>query len=141
MLEILESLATVVIMVPVMIALLLGSIYGLGELFNLFSAVGGKNDAEIMFEGRNAPDAGLKYRCQEITRSLMYRFIQHLFCRPRFYHFPLIHKDDLVRHFAGKTDFMRHHHHSHARVRQAFHHLQHFANQFGIERRSGLIEQ
>jgi hypothetical protein len=42
MLEILESLATVVIMVPVMIALLLGSIYGLGELFNLFSAVGGK---------------------------------------------------------------------------------------------------
>ena len=30
------------IMVPVMIALLLGSIYGLGELFNLFSAVGGK---------------------------------------------------------------------------------------------------
>ncbi len=38
----LESLATVVIMVPVMIALLLGSIYGLGELFNLFSAVGGK---------------------------------------------------------------------------------------------------
>ena len=42
MLEMIESLATVVIMVPVMIALLLGSIYGLGELFNLFSAVGGK---------------------------------------------------------------------------------------------------
>ncbi len=61
MLEILESLATVVIMVPVMIALLLGSIYGLGELFNLFSAVGGKRaDAEIMFEGRNAPRCRFK---------------------------------------------------------------------------------
>ncbi|ANS42887.1 MULTISPECIES: AcrZ family multidrug efflux pump-associated protein [Serratia] len=44
MLEMIESLATVVILVPVMIAVLLGSIYGLGELFNVFSAIGRKND-------------------------------------------------------------------------------------------------
>ncbi|PYD39948.1 MULTISPECIES: AcrZ family multidrug efflux pump-associated protein [Serratia] len=44
MLEMIESLATVVILVPVMIAVLLGSIYGLGELFNVFSAIGRKKD-------------------------------------------------------------------------------------------------
>ncbi|AEF45446.1 AcrZ family multidrug efflux pump-associated protein [Serratia plymuthica] len=44
MLEMIESLATVVILVPVMIAVLLGSIYGLGEVFNVFSAIGRKKD-------------------------------------------------------------------------------------------------
>ncbi|BEM57906.1 multidrug efflux pump accessory protein AcrZ [Serratia marcescens] len=43
MLEMIESLATVVILVPVMVAVLLGTIYGLGEVFNLFSAIGRKN--------------------------------------------------------------------------------------------------
>ena len=44
MLEMIESLATVVILVPVMIVVLLGSIYGLGELCNIFSATGRKKD-------------------------------------------------------------------------------------------------
>ncbi|WP_413714606.1 multidrug efflux pump-associated protein, AcrZ family [Serratia marcescens] len=44
MLEMLESLATVVVLVPVMVAVLLGAIYGLGEVFNLFSAIGRKNN-------------------------------------------------------------------------------------------------
>ncbi|CAI2509733.1 Uncharacterized membrane protein ybhT [Serratia ficaria] len=44
MLEMIESLAIVVILVPVMVAVLLGTIYGLGELFNLFSAIGRKNN-------------------------------------------------------------------------------------------------
>ncbi|AOE99310.1 AcrZ family multidrug efflux pump-associated protein [Serratia marcescens] len=43
MLEMLESLATVVVLVPVMVAVLLGAIYGLGEVFNVFSAIGRKN--------------------------------------------------------------------------------------------------
>ncbi len=43
MLEMLESLATVVVLVPVMVAVLLGAIYGLGEVFNFFSAIGRKN--------------------------------------------------------------------------------------------------
>ncbi|BEO80669.1 AcrZ family multidrug efflux pump-associated protein [Serratia marcescens] len=43
MLEMIESLATVVVLVPVMVAVLLGTIYGLGEVFNLFSAIGRKN--------------------------------------------------------------------------------------------------
>ncbi|MGK8842812.1 AcrZ family multidrug efflux pump-associated protein [Serratia marcescens] len=42
MLEMIESLATVVV-VPVMVAVLLGAIYGLGEVFNVFSAIGRKN--------------------------------------------------------------------------------------------------
>ncbi len=44
MLEMIESLATVVVLVPVMVAILLGAIYGLGEVFNVFSAIGRKNN-------------------------------------------------------------------------------------------------
>lgn len=44
MLEMFESLVTVVILVPVMVALLLGTLYGLGEVFNLFSAIGRKDN-------------------------------------------------------------------------------------------------
>ncbi|MDR3431355.1 MAG: AcrZ family multidrug efflux pump-associated protein [Rouxiella aceris] len=40
MLELLESLLFAVIMVPVFIAVILGLIYGMGELFNLISNVG-----------------------------------------------------------------------------------------------------
>ena len=42
MLEMIESLATVVVPVPVMVAVLLGAIYGPGEVFNVFSAIGRK---------------------------------------------------------------------------------------------------
>lgn len=45
MLEMIESLVTVVILVPVMVAVLLGTIYGLGEVFNLFSSLGRKNNS------------------------------------------------------------------------------------------------
>ncbi|MDQ9558108.1 AcrZ family multidrug efflux pump-associated protein, partial [Serratia marcescens] len=31
------------VLVPVMVAVLLGAIYGLGEVFNVFSAIGRKN--------------------------------------------------------------------------------------------------
>ncbi|HEJ9093725.1 Uncharacterized membrane protein ybhT [Serratia odorifera] len=44
MIEMLESLAMVVILVPVMVAVLLGAIYGLGELFNLISHAGKKKE-------------------------------------------------------------------------------------------------
>ena len=40
MLELLKSLVFAVIMVPVVMAVILGLIYGLGEVFNLFSGVG-----------------------------------------------------------------------------------------------------
>ncbi|MFP1725529.1 AcrZ family multidrug efflux pump-associated protein [Lonsdalea quercina] len=40
MLELLSSLLFAVCMVPVMMALILGCIYGLGEVFNVFSALG-----------------------------------------------------------------------------------------------------
>ena len=38
MLELLKSLVFAVIMVPVVMAIILGLIYGLGEVFNIFSA-------------------------------------------------------------------------------------------------------
>lgn len=40
MLELLESLLFAIIMVPIFIAVILGLIYGMGELFNLISKVG-----------------------------------------------------------------------------------------------------
>ncbi len=40
MFELLKSLLFAVVMVPVVMAIILGLIYGLGEVFNLFSAVG-----------------------------------------------------------------------------------------------------
>lgn len=40
MIELLESLIVVVLMVPVVMAVILGLIYGLGELFNLISKIG-----------------------------------------------------------------------------------------------------
>ena len=43
MLELLKSLVFAVIMVPVVMAVILGLIYGLGEVFNIFSGVGKKD--------------------------------------------------------------------------------------------------
>ncbi|KFC85971.1 putative exported protein [Hafnia alvei ATCC 13337] len=40
MLELLKSLVFAAIMVPVVMAAILGLIYGLGEVFNIFSGVG-----------------------------------------------------------------------------------------------------
>ncbi|XBS70996.1 AcrZ family multidrug efflux pump-associated protein [Acerihabitans sp. KWT182] len=40
MLELLESLIIVVLMVPIVMAIILGLIYGLGELFNVISKIG-----------------------------------------------------------------------------------------------------
>lgn len=40
MFELLKSLVFAVIMVPVVMAIILGLIYGLGEVFNVFSGVG-----------------------------------------------------------------------------------------------------
>lgn len=40
MLELLKSLLFAIAMVPVMMAIILGTIYGLGEVFNVFSRIG-----------------------------------------------------------------------------------------------------
>lgn len=43
MFELLKSLVFAVVMVPVVMAIILGLIYGLGEVFNIFSSVGHKD--------------------------------------------------------------------------------------------------
>ncbi|EAO9152156.1 multidrug efflux pump-associated protein, AcrZ family [Salmonella enterica] len=45
MLELLKSLVFAVIMVPVVMAIILGLIYGLGEVFNIFSDIGQKDQS------------------------------------------------------------------------------------------------
>ncbi|QKJ86441.1 hypothetical protein PMPD1_1485 [Paramixta manurensis] len=44
MLELIESLAVAIIMVPVVMAIILGLIYGLGEVFNVISKIGHRDD-------------------------------------------------------------------------------------------------
>jgi len=44
MLELLKSLAVAVIMVPIVMAIMLGLIYGLGEVFNIISKFGRRDD-------------------------------------------------------------------------------------------------
>ncbi|BBJ66739.1 multidrug efflux pump accessory protein AcrZ [Enterobacter sp. 18A13] len=46
MLELLKSLVFAVIMVPVVMAIILGAIYGLGEVFNVFSNIGHRDQAK-----------------------------------------------------------------------------------------------
>ncbi|MCK7356844.1 AcrZ family multidrug efflux pump-associated protein [Enterobacter vonholyi] len=46
MLELLKSLVFAVIMVPVVMAIILGAIYGLGEVFNVFSNIGHRGQAK-----------------------------------------------------------------------------------------------
>ncbi len=46
MLELLESLLFAIVMVPVVMAIILGLIYGLGELFNIISKIG-HNDGKL----------------------------------------------------------------------------------------------
>lgn len=43
MFELLKSLVFAVVMVPVVMAIILGLIYGLGEVFNIFSSIGHKD--------------------------------------------------------------------------------------------------
>ncbi|EDT6459316.1 multidrug efflux pump-associated protein, AcrZ family [Salmonella enterica subsp. enterica] len=45
MLELLKSLVFAVIMVPVVMAIILGLIYCLGEVFNIFSGIGQKDQS------------------------------------------------------------------------------------------------
>ncbi|MBY7515602.1 AcrZ family multidrug efflux pump-associated protein [Escherichia fergusonii] len=45
MLELLKSLVFAVIMVPIVMAIILGLIYSLGEVFNIFSGIGQKDQS------------------------------------------------------------------------------------------------
>ena len=54
MLELLKSLVFAVIMVPVVMAIIPGLIYGLGEVFNIFSGVGKKTSPDKIIDSLNA---------------------------------------------------------------------------------------
>ncbi|PIJ48734.1 multidrug efflux pump-associated protein, AcrZ family [Erwinia sp. OLTSP20] len=47
MLELIKSLLVAILMVPVVMAVILGLIYGLGELFNIISKVGQSKDRAL----------------------------------------------------------------------------------------------
>ncbi|CAH0194210.1 AcrZ family multidrug efflux pump-associated protein [Erwinia aphidicola] len=44
MLELLKGLAVAIIMVPIVMAIILGLIWGLGEVFNVISKIGHRNE-------------------------------------------------------------------------------------------------
>ena len=55
MLELLKSLVFAVIMVPVVMAIILGLIYGLGEVFNIFSRYRSERPVQTEFQFWNFP--------------------------------------------------------------------------------------
>lgn len=75
MLELLKSLVFAVIMVPVVMAIILGLIYGLGEVFNIFSGVGKKTSPDKIIESLNA-------------RLVGHFFLNLLLFLPIFFHLP-----------------------------------------------------
>jgi hypothetical protein len=54
---------------------------------------------------------------------------------------PVGHERDAVGHLLGEADLVRHHDHRQAGTGQVFHHVEHLADQLGIQRRGGLVEQ
>lgn len=52
--RVIKSLVFAVIMVPVVMAIILGLIYGLGEVFNIFSGVGKKTSPDKIIDSLNA---------------------------------------------------------------------------------------
>lgn len=52
--RVIKSLVFAVIMVPVVMAIITGLIYGLGEVFNIFSGVGKKTSPDKIIDSLNA---------------------------------------------------------------------------------------
>ena len=52
-----------------------------------------------------------------------------------------VHEDDAVRDLAGEAHLVRDHHHGHALLGQVAHDRQDVADQLGVERRGGLVEE
>ena len=71
----------------------------------------------------------------------MLRLSQHLPGVALLDDLPIDHKHHPIRRFARKADFMRDHHQRDAQIRQPLYHIQHFADQLGIERGGRFIEQ
>ena len=59
---------------------------------------------------------------------------------PGFHHHAVFHKDHLVGHVAGEAHLVGDHQHGHALVGQRAHDGQHFAGEFGVQRRGGLVK-
>lgn len=61
MLELLKSLVFAVIMVPVVMAIILGLIYGLGEVFNIFPVSVRKTSPDRIIDSPSARSVGRLY--------------------------------------------------------------------------------
>lgn len=83
MLELLKSLVFAVIMVPVVMAIILGLIYGLGEVFNIFSGIGQKDQSDRIIDSPNARSVGRLYYNLP-TRFLSLQFLKILLSLPIF---------------------------------------------------------
>src|SRR5208283_4793560 len=78
---------------------------------------------------------------KEAPRALLHRLVQYLAGRALFDDDPIIHEDDPVGDVAGKAHLMGDDDHCHSGFREAADHAEHLADQLGIERRCGLVEQ
>src|SRR5579863_9555750 len=77
----------------------------------------------------------------ELLETLGTQLAEHFVGRTVRLDLPLMQEHHAVRHVARKTHFMRDDEHRAPLLRERAHHAQHFADEFGIERRGRLVEQ
>lgn len=78
---------------------------------------------------------------QEPSGAGFFRIAENILRRTFFHDDALVHEDDPVGHFLGEGHLMRDDDHCGAFLGQFSDDLQHFADQFRIQSRSGFVEQ
>ena len=78
---------------------------------------------------------------QELPHAWLRAFVEDAARRPIINDAALVDEGDAAGDMGGEAHLMRDDEHRHAFRGEALHHLQHLADQLGIERRGWLIEQ
>src|SRR6266513_5990004 len=78
---------------------------------------------------------------EELLRALRARRAEELFLLGVLDDPPRVHEDHAVRHLARESHLVRDHHHGHAFLGELDHHVEHFVDHLGVERRGRLVEQ
>ena len=83
----------------------------------------------------------IEHAAQEIARARMPWIAEHLGGGTRLADPAVVQEGDAIGDLARETHLVRDHDHRHAVGGQLTHHAEHLADQLGIERRGGLVEQ
>lgn len=71
---------------------------------------------------------------KERSRTLVLRISNNFFRTTSLNDLPRMQEGDLITHFAGESDLVRHHNHRHSAFRESTHYVEYLADEFGVER-------